>query len=139
MSGFRPALLALSCSTFLALPVAGLAAGGQFELSVYSPISINEVTRQEDCTEVVAAGNRINATCADKGSFAVSVIVRQIEAENVNCVISLKPGDRGPQVGHDADDYDSEQAFEDCKQLVDVAPGGEMLGQLTFHITRSAW
>lgn len=140
ISGIRPALLALPCATLMALPGTAKSAKEQFELTVYSPISMGEVTRQDECSEVIAAGNRVNATCeGGKGSFAVEVTVRQLEEENMTCVISLKAGEGEPDVGHDAGDYPSADAFERCQQLVDVAPGGEMLGLLTYHVTRSAW
>lgn len=136
----RPALLALPGALLLALPEAALSAERKFELTIYSPISIGEVTRQDDCSEVVAAGNRVNATCeGGNGSFAVEVTVRQLEEEDMTCVISLRNGEEEADVGHDAADYESEDTLERCQELIDVAPGGEMLGLLTYHVTRTAW
>lgn len=133
------------------------AAAADYQLNVYDPLSLQDVTRQEGCGEVTAAGKRVQANCRDDGRLAFAVGLRGTAGgDDLTCIVSLRPplpgeteelstadaaagADEGPQVGVDRGDYDSERHFQKCEKSVKVAPGGEIEGRAQYHVTKSNW
>lgn len=134
------------------------AAAADYQLNVYDPLLLQEVTRQEGCRDVTAAGKRVQASCEADARLAVAVLLTPPggEGERQTCIVSLRPqepgetaaataadsaagADEGPAVGVVRDDYDSEEQFQRCAESVKVAPGGEVEGRTEFHVTSANW